>query len=276
MACYCSNMNTASNSIGPLIREWRRRRSLSQLALAAEAEVSQRHLSFIESGRSVPSRDMIIRLSERLSIPMRERNKLLVAAGFAPVYRERAADDPELHAAHSAVERILKGHEPFPALAVDRHWTLVYANRMVPQLLEGVDESLVQTPANVLRLSLHPQGLASRIVNFREWREHILVRLANQIDVTADSTLMALQEELKTYPMPPGSKPFRSSEQSNYGKIAVPLQISTRLGVLSLISTTTVFGTALDITMSELAIESFFPADEATADRLTALYKAAT
>lgn len=266
-------MNTASSSIGPLIREWRRRRSLSQLALAAEAEISQRHLSFIESGRSAPSRDMVIRLSERLSIPMRERNKLLIAAGFAPVYRERAADDPELRAAHSAVERILKGHEPFPALAVDRHWTLIYANRMVPQLLEGVDESLVRAPANVLRLSLHPQGLASRIVNFREWREHLLARLANQIDVTADSTLMALLEELKSYPVPAGSKPFRPGERSNYGRIAIPLQISTRLGDLSLISTTTVFGTALDITMSELAIESFFPADEATADRLAGLYQ---
>ena len=261
-------MIDAAPSVGKLLREWRRRRRLSQLDLAAEAEVSQRHLSFVESGRSTPSRDMVLRLAEQLAIPLRERNVLLMAAGYAPVYRERALDDPGLGAARKAVELILKGHEPHPALAIDRHWTLVSANGAAARLMAGVEEALLRPPVNVLRLSLHPQGLAPRIGNFREWRAHVLGRLSRQIENSADPVLVALVEELKSYPAPPGAKPHRPSSQAALGGIAVPLELATEAGALRLLSTTTVFGTALDISLSELAVKSFFPADDETASVL--------
>lgn len=252
-------------SFGPLLRGWRRRRSLSQLALAAEAEVSQRHLSFIESGRSSPSREVILRLAERLALPLRERNQLLVAAGYAPVFQARPADDPAMAAAHRAVALILERHEPFPALAVDRHWTLVHANAAVGRLLAGVAPALLAPPVNVLRLSLHPDGLAGRIVNFREWRDHVLSRLGEQVSLTADPALTALLEELRAYPVPPGAAPHSRPATNPLAGVAVPFRLRLEAGVLSFLSTTTVFGTALDITLSELAIEAFFPADDETA-----------
>lgn len=254
--------------VGSLLRGWRRRRRLSQLALAVDAEISQRHLSFIESGRSSPSREMLLRLAERLAIPLRERNMLLVAAGYAPVYGERKLHDADAAAARRVVEWILKGHEPYPALAVDRHWSLVTANAPAMRLMEGVSPALLGPPVNVLRVSLHPDGLAPRIVNFREWRAHVLDRLAQQIDASADATLAELHEELKRYPVPHGAA-ARKSE--NLGGLAVPLQLRTDAGVLSFISTTTVFGTPIDVSLSELAIESFFPADEPTAGALRRL-----
>jgi transcriptional regulator with XRE-family HTH domain len=254
-----------------LLRDWRQRRRLSQLDLACEALVSQRHLSFVESGRSTPSRDMVLRLAEHLGIPLRERNVLLVAAGFAPVYRERALDDPGLAAARGAVERILAGHEPHPALAIDRHWTLMFANRAVAPLLAGIDAALLQPPVNVLRLSMHPNGLAPRIGNLREWRGHVIGRLAQQIDVTADPVLVALLEELRSYPVPAGARPHRPSAQDGLGGVAVPLELASAGGTLAFLSTTTVFGTAVDISLSELAIEAFFPADAFTAETMRRL-----
>ena len=241
---------------------------MSQLGLASEAEVSQRHLSFIESGRSRPSRDMVLRLAEHLSIPLRERNAILVAAGFAPVYRERTLDDPGLEAARRAIDLILKGHAPHPALAIDRHWTMVTANDSVAPLLSGVDGALLEPPVNVLRLSLHPGGLAPRINNFREWRAHIIGRVTRQIDNSADPVLVELLEELKSYPVPPGARPYQPGNQVALGGIAVPIELATEHGVLSFVSATTVFGTAVDISLSELAIESFFPADAATAEAM--------
>lgn len=267
-------MNQPIPDAGGLLREWRQRRRLSQLGLASEAEISQRHLSFVESGRSTPSRDMILRLAEQLAIPLRERNAILVAAGFAPVYRERALDDPGLAAARHAIDIILKGHEPHPALAIDRHWTLVTANRSVAPLLAGADEALLQPPVNVLRLSLHPRGLAPRIGNFREWRAHIIGRVAQQIDSTADPVLVELLEELKSYPVPPGAKPYQPAEQAALGGIAVPIELVGGDGTLSFVSTTTVFGTAVDISLSELAIESFFPTDAHTAETMRRLGEA--
>lgn len=268
--------STAPRDPGLLLRQWRRRRSLSQLSLAAEAEISQRHLSFIESGRSVPSRDMVLRLAEQLSIPLRERNTLLVAAGHAPVFPERAPDDPELQAARRAVELILKRHEPFPALAIDRHWTMVEANAPVHALLDGVADFLLRPPVNVLRVSLHPDGLAPRVRNYREWRDHVFVRLGQQIDLTADTGLMALRDELAAFPTPSGADTGRASKHHPPGGIAVPLRLSSPAGELAFISTTTIFGTAVDITLSELAIESFFPADDETAERLGAVLASAT
>jgi transcriptional regulator with XRE-family HTH domain len=273
--CYVRAMTQAAPSAGWLLREWRRRRRLSQLDLATEAEISQRHLSFVESGRSAPSRDMVLRLAEQLSIPLRERNALLVAAGFAPVYRERPLDDPGLVAARHAVELILRGHEPHPTLAIDRHWTLVSGNRAVAPLLAGIDADLLQPPVNVLRLSLHPRALAPRIRNFREWRAHVIGRLVRQIENSADPVLIRLLEELKGYPVPPGAKPYRPSEQGTFAGVFVPLELAAESGTLSFLSTTTVFGTALDISLSELAIESFFPADPSTAETMRRLAETA-
>jgi len=257
--------DTPATPVGPLLREWRQRRRLSQLDLAAEAEISQRHLSFVESGRAAPSRDMVLHLADHLDIPLRQRNALLLAAGFAPVYRDRPTGDPGLAAARQAVDLILKGHEPHPALAIDRHWNLVSANGAVAPFLDGLAPALLQPPVNVLRLSLHPDGLAPRVENFRQWRAHILARLTKQVANTADKALSALLEELKSYPVPPGTKPYRADGEPVLGGIAIPFDLRAEQGILSFISTTTVFGTALDISLSELAIETFFPANEFTA-----------
>lgn len=256
----------AAAPVGDLLRQWRQRRRLSQLDLAGDAEISTRHLSYVETGRSLPSREIVLRLAERLDVPLRERNRLLTAAGYAPMFGERRLDDPALAAARAAIELVLKGHEPYPALAVDRHWTMVSHNRMVPLLLAGLPAELLQPPVNVLRLSLHPRGLAPRIVNLAQWREHLFTRLREQIDTSGDATLAALLDELAAYPAPPAGPraDARHAEQA----VCVPLQLATPAGTLSFISTTTVFGTPVDITLSELALETFFPADAATAQML--------
>jgi transcriptional regulator with XRE-family HTH domain len=252
--------------VGDLLREWRRRRRMSQLDLACEADISSRHLSFVETGRSLPSREMITRLAEQLGIPLRERNVMLVAAGYAPVFPERPLEDPALRAAREAVGLVLKGHEPYPALAIDRHWTLATANDAATRLLAGVEASLLRPPVNVLRLSLHPSGLAPRIANLTEWRSHLLARLRQQIELTADHSLNELLKELSDYPLPEGAgEP--PPDRENAG-VVVPFRLVTVGGILSFISTTTVFGTPVDVTLSELAIESFFPADPATTKAL--------
>ncbi|TWO69368.1 helix-turn-helix transcriptional regulator [Caenimonas sedimenti] len=256
----------ARQPFGEHLRFWRQHRRMSQLDLAHEAEISTRHLSFVETGRSVPSREMVLRLAERLEVPLRERNSLLVSAGYAPMYRERPLDDPALSAARGAVQLILKSHEPYPALAVDRHWNLLAMNAMVPHLLATVDPSLLQGQVNVLRLSLHPQGLASRIENLAQWRTHLFERLRQQIHVTNDATLAALYEELRAYPVPPGADTHLDGELLG---VAMPFRFRSAAGpVLSFISTTTVFGTPVDVTLQELALETFFPADAATAAAL--------
>lgn len=265
---YSGGMIQTSRAVGELIREWRQRRRISQLDLALEAEISPKHLSFVETSRSQPSREMILRLAETLQVPLRARNSLLTAAGYAPVFAERPLDDPALAAARAAVDVVLKGHEPYPALAVDRHWTLVASNSMVPRLLQGIDASLLQPPVNVLRLTLHPEGLAPRIANLGEWRAHLLDRLRRQIDATADSGLEELWRELRAYPGPTG---VQSPPGRDYAGVVVPFELRTPNGVLAFFSTTTVFGTPVDITLSELALETFFPANEATAEALRAL-----
>jgi transcriptional regulator with XRE-family HTH domain len=265
--CYRVAMHT-SRSIGDHLRTWRQRRRLSQLDLASEASISTRHLSFVESGRSQPSRDMVLHLAERLEVPLRDRNVLLVSAGFAPVFPERGLEDPQLDAARRAIDLVLKGHEPYPALAVDRHWHLVTANSAVERLLAGAAPSLLRPPINVLRLSLHPDGLAPRIANLAEWRQHLIERLRRQVDMSADPVLAALLEELRGYPCP--ARPGRPQARWNgdFGGVLVPFQLLSEAGLLSFFSTTTVFGTPIDITLSELALEAFFPADAATADML--------
>jgi transcriptional regulator with XRE-family HTH domain len=256
---------SSTQPVGGLLRGWRQRRRMSQLDLALEAEISTRHLSFIETGRARPSREMVLNLAERLDVPLRERNLLLNAAGYAPVFPERPFADPALEPARRAVELVLKGHEPYPALAVDRHWMLLAANGAVGALIASADPELLRPPLNVLRLSLHPGGLAPRIANLAEWRAHLLERLRRQIEMTADPKLVALMGELAAYPAP-GEHDATSTP--DYAGVVVPLRLVTNGGTLSFFSTTTVFGTPVDVTLSELALESFFPADEATAEVL--------
>ncbi len=259
---------TTAQPIGALLREWRQRRRLSQLDLALDADISTRHLSYVETGRAAPSRAMVLHLAEQLEVPLRERNTLLAAAGFAPIYRERALDDPALQAAREAVDLVLRAHEPYPALAVDRHWNMLSHNRPVLALMEGIAPELLAPPLNVLRLSLHPQGMAPKIVNLSAWRTHLFERLRHQIAVSADPVLAALLEELQSYPTPPDDVPY---EAIALNAVALPLQLRTAMGVLSFISTITVFGTPVDITLSELALETFFPADPFTAQALRRL-----
>ncbi|SOD95654.1 helix-turn-helix transcriptional regulator [Caenispirillum bisanense] len=267
----------AARPVGELLRDWRRRRRLSQLQLAVEAGISQRHLSFVESGRAAPSRDMLLHLAETLDVPLRARDLLLTAAGFAPLYRERPADDPDLAAAMAAVQAILTGHEPHPALAVDRHWTLRAANRGVEALLAGVaDAALLAAPVNVLRLSLHPDGLGRRIVNHRAWKRHVLERLARQVEASADAGLAALRDELAALPEPDGGVTEDDDVPAPAGPfgIAVPLLLDLPgHGRLAFLSTTTVFGTALDVGLAELTVEAFFPADAATAAVMAGLVR---
>lgn len=256
-------------TFGPLLRQWRQRRRLSQMDLALEAEVSPRHLSFLETGRAQPSRDMVMQLADRLGLPLRERNVILNAAGFAAQFPQHGLAAPALSAARAAMDRILHGHLPHPALAVDRCWTLLSANAAVSSLLTGVAPHLLEGPVNVLRLSLHPEGLAPRILNFGDWRAHVLSRLAHEIEVTADARLAALRAELMALPWPGNAGSARKSPRSH--EIAVPLRLKSAAGPLSFISTTTVFGTAVDVTLAEVTIESFFPADRETAEIMATL-----
>jgi transcriptional regulator with XRE-family HTH domain len=250
--------------VGDLLRQWRLRRHKSQLALATQANVSTRHLSFLETGRSDPSRDMVLALAEELDVPLRERNALLIAAGFAPIFPERALSDPTLESARHVVEIVLNAYEPFPALAVDRHWTLVSANRAVTALMTGADPSLIQPPINVLRLSLHPSGLAPQIANLAEWHAHVVARLKRQAELTADPVLEALHREIASYA--PGDA--LQGDPAPGSDVAVLFQMKSDAGVLSFYTTTMVFGTPVDVTLSELAIEAFFPADAFTAAAL--------
>jgi transcriptional regulator with XRE-family HTH domain len=260
-------MTQAHTPVGDLVRRWRRQRGLSQLHLAVEADISQKHLSFIESGRASPSRDMVLQLAEHLDVPLRERNALLLAAGFAPIFRDRPLTDPALARALATVERLLKAHEPYPALTVDRQWTLVRANNAVPPLLAGVDPELMKPPVNVLRVSLHSRGLAPLIVNLAEWRAHLLERLRRQIRITGDPKLDALLRELTAYPGGPARGESRTPPTAA-DDVAVPLKLRTREGVLTFLSTITVFGTPVEITLSELSLEAFYPADPETAAAL--------
>ncbi len=261
---------SALRSVGEFLRDWRKRRRLSQFDLATEAGISPRHMSFVETGRSQPSRELVMRLAETLEMPLRERNAFLHAAGFAPLYAERPLSDPALAPAREAIEMVLRGHEPNPALAVDRRWTMLAANRAVAPLLAGVAPALLAEPVNVLRLSLHPEGLAPRVVNYAEWRAHLLARLQRDIQLTGDPVIIALRAELEQFPPPPHARLARRIEHVTPGMV-VPLQMQTPAGVLSFLSTITVFGTPIDVTLSEIAIESFFPADAFTAQAVRTL-----
>ncbi|MFB7723701.1 MULTISPECIES: helix-turn-helix domain-containing protein [unclassified Nocardia] len=254
-----------TQTAGDLLRHWRVTRRLSQLELAGRAETSTRHLSFIETGRATPSRQMILHLSDELEIPLRERNRMLLAAGYAPVYHEPELDAPAMAPVRDAIRQILTGHEPHPALAVDASWNMVDANAGIALFLEGVDPRLLAPPVNALRLSLHPDGLAPRITNLAEWRGHLFERLQRQIDVSGAPELIALLAELRGYPGGEEAPGLPEPDQA-----VVPMRFRYDGHDLAFISVTTVFGTPMNVTVAELAIEAFFPADAATAALLRA------
>jgi len=257
----------ARAQVGALLRQRRRRRRLSQLELALEAGVSTRHLSFVETGRSRPSPELVLHLAEQLEVPLRERNRLLLTAGYAPVFEERSLDDPEMAPVRDTVQVVLDGHDPSPAIAVDHGWALVAHNRGAGLLMAGLPEELLAPPLNVLRASLHPDGLARRIVNLRQWKDHVLGRLARQAMITGDPALRTLYRELDAYPAPADDRAQPLALPA--GEVAVPLRLrGDDDGELRFISTVTTFGTPADITVEELSIESFFPADAHTADLL--------
>ncbi len=252
--------------MGPLLREWRQRRRLTQLELALDAGISARHLSFVETGRSKPGRQMLLRITEQLDVPFREQNQLLLAAGHAPAFPERSLDDPELTPVREALDLILTGHEPYPAVAVDRAWNLVASNSAVAKLTKGVevDPALLEPPVNVLRISLHPRGLAPLIVNLGGWRAYFRERLERQVAITGDMDLAALIEEIARYPAPaqdvdPGSEPTP-------GVLRMRAHDGTELSFFGMFAT---FDNPFEVTTSELAIELLFPADRATAEALT-------
>src|SRR4029453_4403311 len=249
-------------TIGDLLRDWRQRRRLSQLDLAVEASVSPRHLSFVETGRSQPSRELVIDLAEQLEVPLRERNAMLLAAGYAPVYRETPLDTAEMTPVREALDQLLGGHEPFPAVVTDRRWDLISANRPAQALLSrGVGADLLPPPVNPLRVCMHPGGLAPRIVNFAEYSAHLMDNLHRQAILTGDTALFELEKEFRGYP---GVR--ESDSHDPMSALFVPFVLRAGDDVeLTFFSTLTTFGTALDITMAELTIEALFPADSATA-----------
>jgi transcriptional regulator with XRE-family HTH domain len=251
--------------VGDLLRSWRQRRSLSQLELALNAAVSSRHVSFVETGRSRPSREMVLHLAEHLEVPLRERNGLLLAAGYAPLYAERSLETAEMTPVRQALDRFLRAHEPFPAVVVDRHYTLLAANDAVGVLTEGAAPKLLEPPANALRLTLHPLGMAPRIINLEEWSAHLLLRLRRQASITGDPTLQHLHDELATYP---GVSIEAPHDDVTGTEIVLPLRIRDGEDELAFFSTISTFGTAVDITLAELAIEAFYPANAHTASRL--------
>src|SRR5882672_11526805 len=245
---------------GVLLRRWRERRRMTQTDLALAARSSTRHLSCLETGKSQPSREMIARLAECLGIPLRDQNALLLAAGFAPAFKERSL--AELEAAKAAVDSVLQAHRPYPAFAVDRHWNVVLSNSALPQLYEGCSAELLRKPVNAMRLILHPSGMGPRIVNFAQWRVHSLSVLRQQIETGADPAIQRLHAEIAAYPVPPNSEPLAGFEATQH--LATPLRIATRLGTVSFLNTVTVFGTPNDVTLAELALEMLFPADART------------
>jgi transcriptional regulator with XRE-family HTH domain len=250
--------------VGPLLREWRHRRRRSQLELALEAGVSARHISFLETGRSNPSREMVIGLAANLEMPLRDRNELLIAAGYAPEYRELAYEDPDLEPVRAAIDEVLAGHDPYPALVVDRHWELVTANRGLGLLTAGVAPHLLEPPANAMRITLHPEGMSPRIVNIAEWRHRILQRIERQVRLTGEAAMAELHDELAALPVPAGVvlAPTAGGEHD----VFLPLMLRGPGGEeLNFFSTVATFGTAVDVTVAELSIESFFPADDVTA-----------
>lgn len=262
-------MTVHHTPFGVLLRRWREQRRMTQTDLALAADSSTRHLSYLETGRSRPSREMIVRLAECLAVPLRDQNTLLLAAGFAPGFQERSL--AELEAARKAIDSVLQAHRPYPAFAVDRHWKVVLSNSALPQLYEGCSAELMRNPVNSVRLILHPAGMGPRILNFAAWRAHTVHVLRQQIEARADPVIQGLLAEVMAYPVPAGSEAAEGLEAAQ--RLATPLRIATRLGTVSFLNTTTVFGTPNDVTLAELALEMLFPADDQTIEIVKAMVK---
>ncbi|MFG2884296.1 helix-turn-helix domain-containing protein [Streptomyces sp. NPDC048297] len=252
----------SDKGVGPLLRSWRERRRVSQLELALRADSSARHISFIETGRSRPSEEMVLRLAGHLDVPVRERNALLLAAGYAPHYPETPLDDPSLDALRDGMERLIQGYEPYPALVVDATYTVIAANRGIAMLLEGVPEELTTPAPNAMRLTLHPEGLAPRIRNLPEWRGHLLAQMEREIALHRSDDLRALYEEVSAYLVPEAAEAGEPAEPVPY--FALPLRIEHDGRILSFVSSISTFNTPMDVTVAGLAIETFLPADPAT------------
>ncbi|KMS76783.1 XRE family transcriptional regulator [Streptomyces viridochromogenes] len=270
----------ADQGVGPLLRAWREQRRVSQLELALRADSSARHISFIETGRSRPSEEMVLRLAEHLDVPVRERNALLLAAGYAPHYPETPLDDPALDALRAGMERLIQGYEPYPAVVVDAMYNVHAANRGILMLLDGIPDHLLTPPLNAMRLTLHPEGLAPRIRNLREWRGHLLAQIERQIALHRSEPLRKLYEEVAAYPVPEEEVPEGTVAEGTPGSpepaepvpyFALPLQVEVEGRVLSFISSISTFNTPMDVTVAELAIETFLPADPATIKYLQSL-----
>jgi transcriptional regulator with XRE-family HTH domain len=266
-----TSVTASTPQVGPLLRQWRERRRLSQLQLSIQAEISTRHLSFVETGRSRPTPEMIVKLTEHLDVPLRERNELLLAGGYAPRYPQHGLDAPELASVRAALRSVLAAHEPNPALVINRWWELLDANAAVNVLTAGCAPDLLEPPVNVLRLSLHPRGLAPRIVNLGQWRAHLLEQVRRRTAQTGDARLEQLHAELSGYPGGDGPAPAPAATS-----VVLPLRLRTDEGELSFFSISATVETAADVTVEELVIEAFYPADAATADRLRQLTGAAS
>ncbi|MFD0337665.1 helix-turn-helix domain-containing protein [Streptomyces sp. NPDC127117] len=256
--------------VGPLLRSWREQRRISQLELALRADSSARHISFIETGRSRPSEEMILRLAEHLEVPVRERNALLVVAGYAPRYAQTALDDPALDTLREGMERLLRAYDPYPALVVDGTYNVVAANRGMALLMDKVAEHLLVPPLNAMRLTLHPDGLAPHIRNLREWRADLLAQMERQIALARSAELREVYEEVAGYPVPESTGSIGAGAAPSL-PFALPLLIEHDGEVLSFVCSIATFNTPMDVTVAELAIETFLPADRATADHLRAL-----
>lgn len=226
--------------------------------------MSSRHLSFVETGRSRPSRELVLHLAEALEVPLRDRNALLLAAGYSPVFRQTPIEAPEMEPVRNALDLVLSAHAPYPALVIDRMWNLVTGNTALGIFIEGVRPELLAPPINVLRVSLHPDGFARRVVNFEEYSSHLLARLRRQADLSGDPEMAALYEELAGYP---GVSLDLATAEARVAAtdVVLPVRVRSDDGELSFFSTIATFGTPIDITLDDLAIESFFPADEPTA-----------
>ncbi|MFJ7204930.1 helix-turn-helix domain-containing protein [Streptomyces sp. NPDC098789] len=262
-----------TTSVGPLLRSWRERRGISQLELAGRADSSARHISFVETGRSRPSEEMVVRLAERLDVPVRDRNALLLAAGYAPRYPHTPLDAPQMAALREGLERLLAAYEPYPALVVDGTYTVVAANRGIAVLLDGLPEHLLAPPLNAMRITLHPEGLAPRIQNLTEWRGHLLAQMERQVALARSEQLRALYEEVAAYPVEGHSDPMGPTYAADpaASPLALPLRIVHEGQLLSFVSTIATFNTPMDVTVAELAIETLLPADPATAKYLRSL-----
>lgn len=257
----------ASLRFGELLREWRGRRRLSQMELSLNSNISTRHLSFVETGRSQPSRETVVRLAETLEVPLRERNTMLLAAGYAPLYAQRPLDSREMEPARKAIDRFLRAHEPYPALVMDRRHDIVAANDALEALTAGCAPWLLEAP-NATRLALHPEGMAPRIVNLPEWGAHLISRLRREAANSGDPALDQLRAEVESFPgVLGGESPVAEVPPT---EILVPLRLHDGEEELAFVSTVSTFGTALEITLSELSIEAFYPANARTATRLLA------